>query len=98
MKRNPLCLILFTSALLQCTGLRAYTATGARYTHKGTGVVVKRLAYSADEKSYAATQERLIRQVYPEAELLVSWKDYLFQRNCHDYAFGPFMSCMCDFL
>jgi hypothetical protein len=40
--------------------------------------------------------EEAAQAAYPEAVLLFSEAEFEFIRNCHDYAWGPYMTCMCS--
>jgi hypothetical protein len=78
---------------------------GVRITKHNTSVLVSRSpsagilnAQGTPLMSWLAWERQVelnFAATFPEAELLVPAVQFIFKRNCHDYAWGPFMSCMC---
>lgn len=79
-----------------CGATWTHLGNAIRYTHNGWSVEVQRYQLTAEEYKIIEQEEKDHKIIYPEAILLVSGKDYQFARNCHDYAFAPFMSCLCS--
>lgn len=97
--------IVYSSAALLA---QTYPLPGNRTTHKGNNVAVFR---DHNPPSLAGWQQAggigtppdLAQMKVEEfncvwvyhAQIYVSLASYQFIRNCHDYAWSPFMSCMC---
>lgn len=100
-------LIVFTFSLLNVRKLPAQVLIdiGHRQTEKGSQVEVLRITSQyyipaggipTVDAGRILDMEGKIGKQYPEATLLMSCTKYKYGRNCHDYAWGPYMSCMCS--
>src|SRR5438093_865166 len=87
--------IAFTAVVLYAGVLKAElpVGDGTRHTDNGSVAPVTRWRYTLRDWKKIALYDVAHRRAYPEAELLVRGDDYYFARNCHDFAFGPWMSC-----
>src|SRR5438132_6747005 len=101
----------FTVAALTHSSLRAqnYPMLGFRRTHNEHSVPVWRdqnppsktfwqdehLPGTAPDMARLRDSDRTAQETFG-AFLLHSSSEFEFIRNCHDYAFGPYMSCMCS--
>jgi hypothetical protein len=102
MKTTLLHYTLFAAAAIACTDLRAQSVQEAvdyRTTRHGTPVEVLRIEnnFTTNQLKFIAQLEKRQKRAYPESRLLVSAADFIYRRNCHDYAWGPYMSCMCSY-
>ncbi len=96
MKAYKLTLLLMVTTALWPQELYTQVITDYRFTRRGSRVEVQRmLNLSGRDLDRLRSQERRLRNRFPESRLLVSAVDYMYLRNCHDYAWAPFMSCMC---
>lgn len=83
---------LSVSAALQSRGATIYST---RATENGTPVFVYREPNPHAGSRLERYFDRRATKTYT-AILLVSTYDYQFKRNCHDFAWAPFMMCMCN--
>lgn len=67
---------------------------GNRPTHNGTPVSVFRKPNAFAGNAKARYYDQKAQKTYT-CTLLISSADYQFMRNCHDFAWAPFMMCMC---
>ncbi len=97
LKRFKLSLLTLTAALLQASCLQAKILVDqeTRTTEKGFPVQVIRYQYSSEEKTVCKLVDRRYQEIYaePNFQLVFRGDLYDYARNCHDYAFGPYMSC-----
>jgi len=67
-------------------------------THHNSSIEVRRRSnapYASYDMMRLAIQERIVQLDYP-VTLKHSVTEFRFLRNCHDYAWSPYMSCMCN--
>jgi hypothetical protein len=101
---NKTYLILLAALLLSLASVQAQYLEiyGRRCTFIGTRVTVFRTPNDeswegppdppSKQTLHRLDDERTLKSLYPTATLLVSGTAYQIKRNCHDFAWGPWMS------
>lgn len=99
---KPLSLALLTPAFLSCDHLNAQLQTSTRSTHNYTTVNVTRMPnpyYYSGAPTVAVARALDAEQTFPvlySLTIIHSITEYIYTRNCFDYAWAPYMSCMCN--
>jgi hypothetical protein len=93
MKRITLALCILTLADYAPVHAQSYY----RYTHNEHPVEVKRIPITGDKHRLIDDEKDLVKK-YGKFGLTLkrSIEEFHFDRNCHDYAWAPYMSCMCN--